>query len=110
MKYYLDEDPSNIVAVHCLAGTPDTRVARSVWPQCTLTRLYHSRMSAGRGRTGTVISAFLLHIGLFNDATEALRYFANTRSSKGCVPVRPFLAWWGTGLEDFIAALDGLLF
>jgi len=56
MKNFLDEDPEHVVAVHCLAG---------------------------RGRTGMVISSFLLHIGLCKDATEALRYFAHSRSSTG---------------------------
>jgi hypothetical protein len=30
MKYYLDEDPSNIVAVHCLAGTLHSRVCHKL--------------------------------------------------------------------------------
>lgn len=35
---------------------------------------------AGKGRTGTIISALLLYSGLFNCAEDALNYFAAKRS------------------------------
>ncbi|PRP84045.1 hypothetical protein PROFUN_08507 [Planoprotostelium fungivorum] len=54
MDQWLIEDPSNVAAVHC---------------------------QAGRGRTGLVIAAYLLYIGLFHHADDALAYFASTRSA-----------------------------
>jgi len=56
MKQYVEEDPENVAVVHCLAG---------------------------RGRTGTIVSAFLLKIGLLDTSEAALNYFAETRSAKG---------------------------
>lgn len=59
MDRFLSQDSANVVAVHCLAG---------------------------RGRTGTVIAAYLLYIHAFETPKEALDYFAEKRSSK-CIGV-----------------------
>eukprot|EP01129_Flabellula_baltica_P012725 TRINITY_DN5782_c0_g1_i2.p1 TRINITY_DN5782_c0_g1~~TRINITY_DN5782_c0_g1_i2.p1 ORF type:complete len:549 (-),score=98.29 TRINITY_DN5782_c0_g1_i2:433-2079(-) len=50
---YLQEDPEHVIIVHCLAG---------------------------KGRTGTVISCYLLFSGLFDDPAHARNYFARKRS------------------------------
>eukprot|EP01103_Thecamoeba_quadrilineata_P013084 TRINITY_DN3526_c0_g1_i2.p1 TRINITY_DN3526_c0_g1~~TRINITY_DN3526_c0_g1_i2.p1 ORF type:complete len:260 (-),score=37.65 TRINITY_DN3526_c0_g1_i2:217-996(-) len=54
MDLWLNEDLENVVAVHCLAG---------------------------RGRTGTVIAAYLLYIRMFSDHQKALEFFAQVRSN-----------------------------
>mmetsp|Transcript_41015 Transcript_41015/g.117866 ORF Transcript_41015/g.117866 Transcript_41015/m.117866 type:complete len:403 (-) Transcript_41015:216-1424(-) len=50
---YLAEDPENVVAIHC---------------------------KAGKGRTGLVISAYLLHAGICETADQALQRFAEART------------------------------
>jgi len=50
---WLKADEKNVAVVHCLAG---------------------------KGRTGTIIGGFLMYSGLFNDADEALNFFAYKRS------------------------------
>jgi hypothetical protein len=50
---WLRKDPKNVAVVHCLAG---------------------------KGRTGTVIAAFLIYCGLFFEADEAMNYYAFKRS------------------------------
>eukprot|EP01132_Coremiostelium_polycephalum_P004056 gene4056-5078_t len=51
---WLEKDPLNVAIVHCLAG---------------------------KGRTGTIISCLLLYGGLFDNADDAMRYFAVKRSN-----------------------------
>jgi len=51
---WLAQDPANVVAIHC---------------------------KAGRGRTGVVISSYLLYSQVFDNATASLDFFASTRSS-----------------------------
>ncbi|CAK0796303.1 unnamed protein product [Prorocentrum cordatum] len=53
---FLEADPRNVVAVHC---------------------------KAGKGRTGMMISAFLLHSGICRTAGEALDTFGNQRTQNG---------------------------
>jgi len=53
MDAWLNADPLNVVAIHCMAG---------------------------RGRTGTVISSFFLYTRMFATASEALSFFASKRS------------------------------
>lgn len=52
---FLDEDPENIVAVHC---------------------------KGGKGRTGTMICMLLINNGLFESAQASLEYFGNVRTDK----------------------------
>ena len=56
MHDFLSKDPKNAVAVHC---------------------------KAGKGRTGTIISAFMVREGLARDAMEALKIFGEIRTSNG---------------------------
>lgn len=50
---YFAEDPSNVVGIHC---------------------------KAGKGRTGTMIAAYLLHSGICTSAEEALNMFGRERT------------------------------
>lgn len=56
VQRFLDANPSNVVAVHC---------------------------KAGKGRTGMLISAYILDSGMRLLADEALRYFGRKRTSNG---------------------------
>jgi len=51
---WLNADPENVAGVHCMAG---------------------------RGRTGTVIAAYLVHTRVYDNAESALRFFAVRRSA-----------------------------
>lgn len=50
---YLAQDPANVVAIHC---------------------------KAGKGRTGTLVAAYLLHSGICSSAEEALSMFSKMRT------------------------------
>ena len=53
---WLEQHPDNVIAVHC---------------------------KAGKGRTGTMIAALLLHLNLAPTAAEALTVFGNQRTMNG---------------------------
>ena len=55
-KKFLDEEPTNVIAVHCLAG---------------------------KGRTGTLICCLLLYLKEFDSAIDALKYFGIMRVGNG---------------------------
>ena len=52
VKKFLDEDPKNVVAIHCLAG---------------------------KGRTGTFVCCLLLYLNLFETAEECILYYGLLR-------------------------------
>ena len=53
---FLNKDPSNVIAIHCLAG---------------------------KGRTGTLISCLLYYLKYFDSATECLQYYGMMRVENG---------------------------
>ena len=53
VEKWLDEHPKNVVAIHC---------------------------KAGKGRTGVMVCALLLHGGLFTKAADAMNYYARSRT------------------------------
>ena len=53
VEKWLDEHPKNIVAIHC---------------------------KAGKGRTGVMVCALLLHGGLFQSAVDSMNYYARART------------------------------
>ena len=55
-KQFLDQDPENVVAIHCLAG---------------------------KGRTGTLVSCLLLYLGEFDNAADCLKYYGKMRVDNG---------------------------
>ena len=58
MHEFLQQDQQNVAAVHC---------------------------KAGKGRTGTVIAAYLLYANEFDTSEEALTYFGVCRTVNGKV-------------------------
>jgi len=56
VQAFLDEHPDNVVCVHC---------------------------KAGKGRTGLMICALLLHSGVFTDASKAMTYYGRARTLNG---------------------------
>ena len=50
---YLSENENNVIAIHC---------------------------KGGKGRTGTMVCAVLIKMGLFKDADMSLQYFGDTRT------------------------------
>ncbi len=74
---WLDRNKNNIAAIHC---------------------------KAGKGRTGTVIAAFLCYIGALNNAKDSLLYFAQnrTKNSQGVtIPSqRRYVAYFAKYLQQ----------
>jgi phosphatidylinositol-3,4,5-trisphosphate 3-phosphatase/dual-specificity protein phosphatase PTEN len=53
---WLSDSPDNVVAIHC---------------------------KAGKGRTGLIVSSYLLYSEFSSSATEALKYYGETRTKNG---------------------------
>jgi phosphatidylinositol-3,4,5-trisphosphate 3-phosphatase and dual-specificity protein phosphatase PTEN len=56
IQAFMEADPDNVIAIHC---------------------------KAGKGRTGMMIAAYLVHCGAAENATDALQMFGNIRTHNG---------------------------
>jgi len=79
---WLDTDPENVIAVHC---------------------------KAGKGRTGTMLSAFLVYCGRCKSASEALRFFAFYRTRDQKAVNNPSQRRYVQYLEDHLNKKNGPL-
>mmetsp|Transcript_17023 Transcript_17023/g.39853 ORF Transcript_17023/g.39853 Transcript_17023/m.39853 type:complete len:530 (+) Transcript_17023:330-1919(+) len=73
---WLEADPENVVAIHC---------------------------KAGKGRTGTIIAAYLVYAGIVKNAEEGLAFFGSKRTSNGkgvTIPSQKrFVKYFGKALK-----------
>lgn len=84
---FLGSDKDNVVAIHCKAGKVCCWL---VWDHpmacgCARPPLVDSPLPSPQGRTGLMISAYLVHSGICKSSPEALEFFAvaRTANSKG---------------------------
>lgn len=74
---WLNADPSHVAVVHCLAG---------------------------KGRTGTVLAAYMLFAGLHQTAAEALQAFATARNTGVTMPSqRRYVQYFADALKEWRA-------
>lgn len=92
MYEWLRSDKHHVAAVHCMVRSPTFASRRS--PS-------HATSQGGKGRTGTVICAYLIFVNRFQTPDESFAYFATKRSAiekgvtqpsqKRCAPPRRIL-------------------
>jgi protein-tyrosine phosphatase len=75
---WLNVDPKNVIAVHC---------------------------KAGKGRTGTVIGAYLVHRQILPDANTALKFFAQKRTYNAAGVTIPSQLRWVRYYHEYIQEL-----
>ena len=68
---WLNENPMNVIVVHCRSG---------------------------KGRTGTLVSILLLRLGMANNVGEAVGYFTSCRTKSTYVRLSPY--WFRTSLPS----------
>ncbi len=81
-------DDKNVVAVHCKVRAHSSFVYKSVeigaWPQ-SHKATDRGSAQAGRGRTGTVLSSYLMYTRMMPTADAALAHFSSRRARSRCV-------------------------